>query len=181
MPRKDIDVTDEHLAHMDQVRTERRLTYSQIVQSALETYFAPKPENPDPILQSRVHAGLDQIQQRLWNLDSASQKTVERLAQLETLAQDLPTLAAAIDEELATIQQVLSALVKAVEGITHTRPLPEAATPDVTPVNPGWYKPSTESEEEYRARRGLPPLVPTSQEMEAPPTEKRSWWRKGSS
>jgi hypothetical protein len=87
MPRKDIDLEEQHIAQLDRVRADRRVSYSDVVKAALDEYFAPKPTPISEVLADRLdgtRSALDQIQQRLWSLDSASQKSTERLAAIET-------------------------------------------------------------------------------------------------
>jgi hypothetical protein len=96
----EVRISPEHKAQLDTIKAERRLTYSEVVKAALEAYFTPAPSSTN-VMHDRLAGtsmALEQIQQRLWGLDSASQKTVERLTKLEDDTQCLPDLLEAVRE-----------------------------------------------------------------------------------
>ena len=87
MPRKDIDLSEQHITQLDLIRADRRVSYSDLVKAALDEYFAPKAALASADMTDQLDGtrnALEQIQQRLWSLDSTSQKTAERLAAIDT-------------------------------------------------------------------------------------------------
>jgi len=155
MPRKDIDLSAQHIAQMDVVRDGRRVTYSDVVKSALDEYFSPKtPGIPDELADrlDGTRSALEQIQQRLWSLDSASQKSTERLAALEDIAQQSMELLILIGERLSPA------------SAEEPEPMP-APSPPATPA-PVEENPITDIYHDPRSRWYIPP----------PKEEKRRWF-----
>jgi hypothetical protein len=103
--RKNIDFPDDLVEEMDRIKEERHITYNDIIVPALRQYLLPNPTVPTDVLADRLDGtrqALEQIQQRLWNLDSSNQKSTERLAALEAIAQQSMELLILIGERLAT-------------------------------------------------------------------------------
>jgi hypothetical protein len=90
MPRKDIDLSEQHIAKLDALRADRRVSYSDLVKAALDQYFAPK-----------LSTETANLNERLWSLDSSTQKTAERLAVLEGIAQESMELLMLLAEGIA--------------------------------------------------------------------------------
>ena len=146
MPRKDVDLSEEHIKQLDLVRADRRVSYSDLVKAALDEYFAPKtPRLPDELVDrfDGTRSALEQIQQRLWSLDSANQKSIERLAALEDIAQQGMELLILIGERLAP------APVEAPE------PIAEPVQPSTPP--PIEEDPITDIYHDPRSRWYIPP------------------------
>jgi hypothetical protein len=169
--RKTIDFTDEQVRRMDHARAERKLTYNELVGSAVDAYLSPQPAAMPP-------ESIDQIQQRLWSLDSASQKGTERLAAIET---QLDGLRGVMEQGLELLMQIAEELMKTPATAEAPAPAPaeetqasEQSAPQ--PPNTGWYRPSIPpTDAEWEAWRNQYRSTPA--EEVTPP--KRSWWRKG--
>jgi|SRR5882724_809353 len=153
MPRKDIDLEEQHIVQLDLVRADRRVSYSDIVKAALDEYFAPKPPPIPETLADRLDGtrmALDQVQQRLWNLDSASQKSTERLAAIETQLgelQDMKELLILIGERLAPPPEEEPEPIPAPMPPAAPTPVEENPITDITgdPRSP-WYIPPQKAE-----------------------------------
>jgi hypothetical protein len=138
MPRKDIDLEEQHIVQMDVIRNGRRVTYSDVVKAALDAYFSPKTPGPADELADRLDGtrnALEQIQQRLWSLDSASQKTAERLAAIDTHLDGLHGVIEQAMELLIRIgERLADTLVREPIPITEPVRVPTPPAPDETPV-----------------------------------------------
>jgi hypothetical protein len=167
--RKTIDFTAEQVRRMDHAREERKLTYNEFVGSAVDAYLSAQPSAISP-------ESIDQIQQRLWSLDSASQKSAERLAAIET---QLDGLHRVIEQSLELVMQIAEELMKTSAGPEAPAPAEETPASEQSapqPPNTGWYRPSVPpTDEEWETWRNQYRSTPA--EEVTPP--KRSWWRKG--
>jgi hypothetical protein len=149
--RKTIDFTDEQVRRMDRAKEDRKVTYNELVGSAVDAYLTPQvsvPSAEQPPHQSTVES----IQQRLWSLDSASQKTAERLAALEQVA-----------------EQSMECLIRIAESLAKT-PAPEIAAP--VPNTPSPPRSDDQAACEAMLAKIREPLV------EPPPVvpEREKWW-----
>jgi hypothetical protein len=141
MPRKDIDLSDQHIANLDALRAERRVSYSDLVKAALDQYFAPRP--------STETANLNE---RLSSLDSSSQKTAERLGELEAIAQQTMELIILLSEAWTTSNGV---------------PVLPASEPEAPVI-----------EEVSETSEVLEPVPSRWQIPEPKPPEKRGWFHR---
>jgi hypothetical protein len=170
--RKNIDFPLELVTEMDRLREERGLTYNEITVASVRAYLSSTPE---------MHSPASDADERLGSID-------QRLVQLEGVAQSLPALASAIEEELATIQQVLSRLVSIVERRapqpqegpgTTVAPAAKDQPGTVTPES-SWWNPSREESQKRPLRTWSGDRRPEPEPSPASPMpQKRSWWRGG--
>jgi hypothetical protein len=149
----EVRVSPEQKAELDAIKSERRLTYSEVVKAALDAYFAPKaaPLSAD-------------LTNRLWSIDSASQKTAERLAAIDTQLDGLHgVVEQAMDLLILIGERMASAPVEAPE------PTPQPAQRTTPP--PVEEPPITDMFHDPRSQWYIPP----------PKEEKRGWFGRGKS
>jgi predicted transcriptional regulator len=165
--RKNIDFPDELVEHMDRIKEERHVTYNDIIVPALQQYLSPgRTALPDELRDrlDGIGSALQQTQQRLWSLDSVSQKTAERLAVIDT---HLDGLQGVIQQAMELIILIGERLAEAPVGeLTSTQAparLPTPSTPEEDPVTDILHDP--------RSQWYIPP----------PKDEKRGWFGRGRS
>jgi hypothetical protein len=160
--RKNIDFPDDLVEHMDRIREERHITYNDIIVPALQRYLSPTPVVLPDELRDRLdgtRSVLEQIQQRLWSLDSASQKTAKQLAAIDT---QLDGLHGVIEQAVELLILIGERLADApVEKLTPT-PVPARLQPPPAPEE----DPVTDILHDPRSQWYIPPQK----------DEKRGWF-----
>jgi hypothetical protein len=166
MPRKDFDLREAHLEQIDRLKAERRTTYSELLASILNEYFAPRPKEIPADLTTQfdgLRSSLEVMQQRLWGLDSAGQKTVERLGHVETQLEGLSRLQ-------QDVQQVMELLILIADRVSpppadELEPIPEPVQQTAAPRVE--EPPITDIYHDPRSRWYIPP---------EPVEERRGWF-----
>lgn len=159
--RTTITLSAEHRERLEQAKSQRNVTFNEVIASALTAYFT----------QDRDKVLFEQIHKTLWNLDSATQRQAERLTHLEGAVQQLMELVGLIADQMTTSE---TSPVPEPEGETITVPQDsEALTATITmsedqSAHDTWLQ-------DMNGGRGLPKTVAVQGRTRTTKVPKRRW------